>query len=382
MFTKGGLVLPSPKSEPIEGQFIVVFHPNVTDAGVASHMERFVDADSLMHEYNIASGAFRGYSARMSASAAQAVAADVANVETIEADQTMWMQQSCERQVEATWSIVRTNQRDLDIDGKYVYHTGIGEDVHAYIIDTGIYVENIDFEGRALLGPTFVPGSKSSVDEQGHGTHVAGTVMSKTWGIAKAAKAIAVQVLGADGSGSNSGVIAGIDWCASDYEAAKKANPSLPAWIANLSLGGGYSSATNRAVDALVKAGLAVAVAAGNEDQDACYTSPASASGVVSVGATTVSDDRSYFSNYGKCVDVFGPGSDITSTWIGKYSTNTISGTSMASPAVAGVMAKYASTYPSYSGEEVQKAAILQATVGKISDVKGSANLMIFGDCS
>merc|ERR1711916_396734 len=120
----------------------------------------------------------------------------------------------------------------------------------------------------------------------------------------------------------------------------------LPAWMGNLSLGGGYSSATNRAVDALVKAGLAVAVAAGNEDQDACYTSPASASGVVSVGATT------------------------------------ISGTSMASPAVAGVMAKYASTYPSYSGEEVQKAAILQATVGKISDVKGSANLMIFGDCS
>merc|ERR1711964_18226 len=152
------------------------------------------------------------------------------------------MQQSCERQIEATWNLARTNQRNLDLNGLYVYHTGIGEGVNVYVIDTGIYVDNVDFEGRAELGPTFVPGSTSSVDGNGHGTHVASIAIGKTWGLAKGATAVGVQVLGADGSGSNSGVIAGIDWCAADFETKKKANPKLPAWVANLSLGGGYSS--------------------------------------------------------------------------------------------------------------------------------------------
>mmetsp|Transcript_29353 Transcript_29353/g.45184 ORF Transcript_29353/g.45184 Transcript_29353/m.45184 type:complete len:197 (+) Transcript_29353:2-592(+) len=196
--------------------------------------------------------------------------------------------------------------------------------------------------------------------------------------MAKKSTAIAVKVLGASGSGSTAGVIAGIEWAAN--EAKKKKKPS----VGNMSLGGGYSTSMNRATEAAVESGLAMAVAAGNEGQDACNVSPASANKVVTVGSTDNRDARSYFSNYGKCVDIFAPGSDITSTWIGSpVSDNTISGTSMASPHVCGQMAKLLSHKTSMTPSEITDALVADATDGKITDAKsGSPNKLLFGTCA
>lgn len=227
-----------------------------------------------------------------------------------------------------------------------------------YIIDTGIYVEHNDFAGRATFGFK-AERSWSETDKHGHGTHVSSTIVGEKFGVARKAHAVAVKVLGDNGSGSNSGVVAGVDWVVSQYKANKK--PS----VINMSLGGSTSVILNAAVDAAFEAGIVVVVAAGNEDYDACDGSPSGASQVITVGSTekgkfilkilrfflknsninlfiakspSSPDVRSYFSNWGPCVDVFAPGTGITAAWIGRPdATNTISGTSMASPHVAGV---------------------------------------------
>jgi len=270
------------------------------------------------------------------------------------------------------------SEKDLKIDGHYAYEALSGEGVDAYIVDTGIYTEHSDFEGRAEWGTDTVDTPSPKTDGNGHGTHVAGTVISKTYGLAKKAHAIAVKVLGASGSGTNAGVIAGVDWVTSHHGAKKNGRPS----VANMSLGGGYSAALNKAVDAAVESGVAFAVAAGNENQDACNVSPASASKPLTVAASTNVDGRSYFSNWGKCAHIFAPGSDITSTWIGgKTATNTISGTSMASPHVCGVLARYRAAHPNASAQEAQEFVVESATADKIKDVKTTANKLLYAAC-
>jgi len=186
-------------------------------------------------------------------------------------------------------------------------------------------------------------------------------------------------VLGASGSGTTAGVIAGVDWVSNHHQTKKNGKNS----VANMSLGGGYSAALNAAVDSAVESGVAFAVAAGNENQNACNVSPASAKKPLTVGASTNTDARSYFSNWGTCVHLFAPGSDITSTWIGgKTSTNTISGTSMASPHVCGVLARYRAAHPSATAQEAQEAVIASATADKITDVRtGSPNKLLYAAC-
>jgi subtilisin family serine protease len=274
--------------------------------------------------------------------------------------------------------LVRVSEHALKIDGHYAYESTSGAGVDAYIVDTGIYTEHSDFEGRAEWGTDTVDTPSPKTDGNGHGTHVAGTVISKTYGLAKKAHAIAVKVLGASGSGTTAGVIAGVDWVANHHATKKNGKNS----VANMSLGGGYSAALNNAVDGAVEAGVAFAVAAGNENQDACNVSPASAKKPVTVGSSTNVDGRSYFSNWGKCVHVFAPGSDITSTWIGgKTATNTISGTSMASPHVCGVLARYRAAHPSATAQQAQEFVIKSATADKIKDVKGSPNKLLYAAC-
>lgn len=207
-----------------------------------------------------------------------------------------------------------------------------------------------------------MPADSADKDGNGHGTHCAGTVISRKYGVAKKANAVAVKVLSDSGSGSMSDVTGGVLWAVEDAKkksAALAANPSSAAakkhkgFVANMSLGGGKSTTLDRAVNGAVNSGLSFAVAAGNENQDACNTSPAGASGPVTVGASTIQDDRAYFSNKGKCVDVFGPGLNILSTWnTGNTSTNTISGTSMASPHVCGILAYYLSLEHSDGGKD------------------------------
>lgn len=220
----------------------------------------------------------------------------------------------------------------------YKYPSSAGKDVDVYIIDTGINVDHEDFEGRAKWGKT-IPLFDLDIDGNGHGTHCAGTIGSKTFGVAKKANLIAVKVLRTSGFGTNSDVIKGVDWVVKQHRKNAKTGRQS---AANMSLGGGRSVTLEKVVNRAVEFGVHFAVAAGNDAEDACEYSPAAASGPVTVAASTSADTMAYFSNFGKCVDIFAPGLDIKSTWIGsKDAVNTISGTSMASPHVAGVLALY-----------------------------------------
>lgn len=248
----------------------------------------------------------------------------------------------CAVQDSATWGLVRIDERDLKITGDFNHDDLAGNGVDAYIIDTGIYAENQYFAKRAFPGADFT--GEGPGDQNGHGTHVAGTVGADTYGVARGVDLIEVKVLGKTGSGSTSGVIGGIEYVCKQIEAkeaeAKKSGKKAKKCVSNMSLGGGFNLAMNAAVDATVLCGCTVVVAAGNSAMDACLSSPASAKNAFCVGSTDNTDSMSYFSNHGDCVDIMAPGSSITSTWIGGPSSiNTISGTSMAAPHVAGVVA-------------------------------------------
>jgi len=281
-------------------------------------------------------------------------------------------------QTGATWGINRVWQRKLVLDGKFSYYASSGYGVDAYVIDTGIYVNHSEFEGRAIWGKSFIP-EESNNDLNGHGTHVAGTIGGRTYGVAKKTTVIAVKVLNGAGSGSWTGVIAGIDYTTANFKTrGRKA-------VANMSLGGGASPTVDAAVESSIKAGVTYSIAAGNSNANACNYSPARVRAALTVGATTNTDTRASFSNFGVCVDIFAPGNAITSSWIGSISaTNTISGTSMAAPHVAGVVALHL-------GHDIQlttpnEVEIFILSVATEDTVKspgaGSPNLLVFSPIS
>jgi len=266
-----------------------------------------------------------------------------------------------------TWGLDRVDQRDLPLDNAY-NPLGDGSGVNVYVIDTGINYDHNDFGGRAQYFDDQI--SSGGADCNGHGSHCAGTVGGTTWGVAKKANLWAVRVLSCSGSGSNSGVVAGMENVAN--------GGSLPG-VASLSLGGGPSLSTDRAVNTLKDAGFVVVVAAGNDNDDACNYSPARAANAITVGATDNTDTRSSFSNWGTCLDIFAPGSSITSCWwTGTDSTRTISGTSMACPHVAGAAAVILGNNPSLSPDQVESALKADASVNKISQVRGSINSLLY----
>ena len=270
----------------------------------------------------------------------------------------------------ATWGLDRVDQRDLPLNTTYTYDT-TAAGVHAYIIDTGVLLTHSQFSGRMGGGYDAVTSGGNATDCNGHGTHVAGTVGGTTHGVAKGVTIHPVRVLGCTGSGTNAGVIAGIDWVAQ--------NRVLPA-VANMSLGGGASQATDDAIARLTSAGVTVVVAAGNSNDNACNYSPARAPSAITVGSTTNTDARSSFSSFGTCLDIFGPGSSITSAWYTSTTAiNTISGTSMASPHVAGVAALYLANNPSATPAQVTTALINNSTPNIVtSPGTGSPNRLLY----
>ncbi|PBK61282.1 hypothetical protein ARMSODRAFT_965068 [Armillaria solidipes] len=315
--------------------------------------------DGLRHVFNTH---MTGYSGHFSPSTIEEMR-KMPEVDFIEKDQivkTLEIETVDELSVQrgAPWGLARISHRPRLTFGtftRYEYDTDGGEGVDVYVIDTGINTHHVDFNGRAKWGKT-IPLNDVDEDGNGHGSHCAGTIAGKTYGVAKQANVIAVKVLGSNGSGSMSDVVGGVSWAAgeamkkdaaADAEYKATGKTSHKGSVANMSLGGGKSPALDAAVNKAVDAGLHFAVAAGNDNKDACNYSPASAEKAVTVGASTLSDDRAYFSNHGKCVDVFAPGLNIKSTYKGsETAVATLSGTSMASPHVAGLLAYYLSIYP------------------------------------
>jgi len=269
-------------------------------------------------------------------------------------------------QTGATWGIDRIDQRNLPLNGAYTYNAN-GTGVRAYIIDTGIQTSHPDFGGRASAVYDAFGGNGQ--DCNGHGTHVSGTVAGARFGVAKGAMLRAVRVLDCNGSGSTSGIIAGLNWLAT--------NAIHPA-VANMSLGGGFSSSLNTAVNNLASSGVFVAVAAGNSNADACSFSPSSAANVTTVASSTQTDAKSSFSNFGGCVDLYAPGSSITSDWL-NGGTNTISGTSMATPHVVGVAALYKAANGDASFSTIRTFLVNNATANVISgNPAGTPNRLLF----
>jgi subtilisin family serine protease len=351
----------------VPNQYIVVFNDDVSD--VENEATRLiVGHGGSRHSQRTYTRALKGFSVWTSEAAARKMAEDPA-VAFVEEDQVVSLTAT---QTGATWGLDRIDQRDLPLGGTYVYNnTGAG--VRAYIIDTGVRASHAEFGGRVAAGFTAVQDGNGTNDCNGHGTHVAGTVGGSTYGVAKGVTLVPVRVLDCAGDGTTSGVIAGVDWVTSDHVAG------VPA-VANMSLGGGASSAIDTAVNNSINDGVTYAVAAGNENVDACATSPARVANALTVGSTTSTDARSSFSNYGACVDLFAPGSAITSSWYtSDTATDTISGTSMATPHVAGVAALYLQGDPGATPAQVSTAVRDAATTGKVTGAgTGSPNRLLY----
>lgn len=357
--------------KPVPGQYIVVFKDSAAslegESNDAARVSLVAESLALSTDTKVIESfdyALRGFVVQANDKQLESLLIDprVAYVEedgftSVDATQTG-----------ATWGLDRVDQRDLPLNGTYVYNT-TASNVHAYIIDTGVLGTHSQFSGRMGNGYDAIGGG--TTDCNGHGTHVAGTVGGTTWGVAKGVTIHPVRVLGCNGSGTNSGVIAGMNWVAG--------NRILPA-VANMSLGGSASSAIDSAVANLTNAKVTVVVAAGNDNGNACNKSPARAPSAITVGSTTNTDARSSFSNFGTCVDIFAPGSSITSAWhTSSTASNTISGTSMAAPHAAGGAALYLASNPGATPAQVTSALIGNATLNKVGNAgSGSPNRLLY----
>lgn len=358
-----------------------------TELRKRSLTDDFSTLGGLKHTYSIP-GSFMGYSGHFHEDVIEQVRRSP-EVDYIEKDSEVHTMEDDEPEIEknAPWGLARISHRDSLSFGtfnKYLYSENGGEGVDVYVIDTGTNVDHVDFEGRAHWGKT-IPANDEDIDGNGHGTHCSGTVAGSKYGVAKKAEVYAVKVLGTNGSGSMSDVVKGVEWAAqshSEKQAAAKKGKGKKGWkgsAANMSLGGGKSATLDLAVNAAVDAGIHFAVAAGNDNADSCNYSPASAEKAVTVGASTLADERAYFSNYGTCNDIFAPGLNILSTWIGsKHAVNTISGTSMASPHIAGLLAYFLSLQPDQDSgfavaeitpKKLKENLLSIATTGALTDV-------------
>lgn len=311
--------------------------------------------------------ALNGYQVELSEAQAKKFAADPA-VEAVAQNRTFTIDGT--QPNPPSWGLDRIDQKTLPLNQSYTYPDSAGQGVTAYVIDTGVRISHSDFGGRASYGYDAIDNDNTAQDGHGHGTHVAGTVAGTSYGVAKKAKVVGVRVLNNQGSGTTAQVVAGIDWVTK--------NAVKPA-VANMSLGGGADSTLDAAVRNSIASGITYAVAAGNESTDASTKSPARVQEAITVGATTNTDARASYSNYGSVLDLFAPGSSITSAWnSGDTATNTISGTSMASPHVAGAAAIYLGANPTSTPAQVSTALVNASSTGVVtSPGSGSPNRLL-----
>jgi cerevisin len=361
----------------------------------------------LKHTFSIGEG-FVGYSGHFDEKMVKMIK-EHPDVESVEPDTKVWAldapeeQDKCHGDLEkmAPWGLARISHRkslSFSTYNQYLYAQKAGEGVDVYVIDTGTNVDHVDFEGRAKWGAT-IPDGDEDVDGNGHGTHCSGTIAGKKYGVAKAANVYAVKVLRSNGSGTMSDVVKGVEYAANQHLKALKEvkdgkRKGFKGSAANMSLGGGKTTTLDQVVNAAVDAGLHFAVAAGNDNADACNYSPAAAQKAITVGASGLDDSRAYFSNHGKCVDIFAPGLQIESTWTGgKHAVKTISGTSMASPHIAGLLAYFLSLQPALDSDfavesitpaQMKANMISIATLDALDDLpKGTPNILAWngGGC-
>ena len=358
-------VLPGAGTQAVEGSYIVVLKDGARTpaSALASRYQ-----GSVRHTY---SAALHGFSvAGMSERQARRLAADP-DVEFVERNTFATIQ---ETQSNPTWGLDRIDQANLPLDQRFTY-PNTASNVTAYVLDTGIRKSHSEFENRAADGYDFIDNDAVAQDCQGHGTHVAGTVAGKTYGVAKKAKVVGVRVLGCDGRGEWDGIIRGIDWVTQ--------NGTKPA-VVNMSLGGnGTNNALENAVRRSITAGFTYVLAGGNSGQDACDFTPARTPEAITVGASDRGDKRSIYtsgsSNHGRCLDIWAPGSEIVSaSHSNDTGTRSMGGTSMASPHVAGAAALYLSANPAATPEQVRSALVGAATPNKLTDIRtGSPNLLL-----
>lgn len=354
-------------SSPASGlvRYIVQFHPGKTSTAVAKNIA-LAHGGSLIHTFvNVLNGAVIDIPAR-------ALAGLIKNPNVLSVEQDAVVTAS---QTNAPWGLDRLDQRALPLSTTYSAPTE-AINVRAFIIDTGINKTHVDFGSRVVSGfDAISSGGDGSNDCNGHGTHVAGTVGGTIYGVAKGVTLVPVRVLGCDGSGTNTGVIAGLDWVASQHQAGQLD-------VANMSLGGGASSALDTAVNNAITRGVSVVVAAGNSNANACNYSPARVPAAITVASSDKWDIRASTSNYGSCVDVFAPGVGITSSWIGSTTAiNTISGTSMASPHVAGLAALILQLNGALTPAQLASTIATNATTGIITSAgRNSPNRLVFID--
>jgi subtilisin family serine protease len=357
--------LGSVSGQPIPNRYVVEFKPGMAVGNVATEANRIVNADGgrlhFTYEHSI-----RGFAADLSDKAVAALRANPL-VASVEQDRIVTIQAT--QAPTPSWGLDRIDQVSLPLNNSYTYpNTGAG--VHVYGIDTGILYTHTDFGGRASKGFDAITAGGNAVDCNGHGTHTASNIAGSTYGVAKAATVIGVRVLDCGGTGAFSQVIAGVDWVA-----AHRIRPA----VANMSLGGGVFQALDNAVTAAIDSGVVFAVAAGNSSGDACLTTPARAPRALTVAASTITDGKASFSNFGSCVDIFGPGTNITAAWIGSNTaTNTISGTSMATPHVAGAAALYLAANPTATPAQVATALLANASAKITNPGANTTNKLVY----
>lgn len=367
----GGTVLHADRAAAVADSYLVVFRDGaVGQAAVGSRAGDLAGrhGGTVKRTYQ---RAVRGFEARLSADAAKRIAADPA-VRYVQQNQVFSVTGS--QSPTPSWGLDRIDQRALPLDGSYSFGNGAAN-VRAYVVDTGIRLSHVEFWGRAVSGRDTLDNDNDAGDCHGHGTHVAGTLGGSSFGVAKRVTLVGVRVANCAGQATTASMVAGLDWVIGDHD------PGEPA-VANMSLGGGYSQAINDAVGNAIADGVTFAVAAGNSNADACTASPASTPGAITVGATQQTDARYASSNYGSCLDLFAPGASITSAWgTDDNATRTLSGSSMASPHVAGAAALILSANPALTPQQVRDRLVADAGSGAVlSPGAGSPNRLLRAD--